>query len=156
MKKDKKKEMLIMSLLRQNSRESLTKMSKLSKIPVSTIYDKLKIHQDKIIKKHTCILDFSKLGFNSRASISIKTTNSKKEELKKYLLKHPNVNTIYKINNGFDFWVECIFRHIKDLESFIEYLELKFNIKRQVHYIIDDLKREGFMSDPNVLNLVSN
>lgn len=151
----KKKEILIMSLLRQNSRESLTTMSKISNIPISTIYDKIKMYQDFIIKKHTCILDFNKLGFNSRASISIKASNSKKEELKNYLIKHPNINTIYKINNGFDFWIECVFKHIKDLENFLEYLELKFNIKRQVYYIIDDIKREAFMSDPNLLNFVN-
>ena len=151
----KKKDMLILSLLRKNSRESLTRISKLSNIPISTIYDKLKSQQNNIIRKHTCILDFSKIGFNSRASLSIKTRMNKKEELKEYLIKHPNVNTIYKINNGYDFWIECIFKHIKDLEDFIEYLELKYNIKRQINYIIDDIKREGFMDDPEAINLVN-
>jgi DNA-binding Lrp family transcriptional regulator len=150
-----KKEMLIMTLLRINSRESLTTMSRLTKIPVSTIYDKIKMHQDKTIKKHTCILDFAKLGFNSRAALSIKACNSKREELKDYLIKHPNVNTIYKINNGFDFWIECIFKHIKDLEDFVEYIEVKFNAKKQIFYIIDDIKREAFMTDPEMINIVS-
>ena len=151
----KKKEMLILSLLRKNSRESLTKISKVSNIPISTIYDKLKIQQDNIIKKHTCILDFSKIGFNSRASLSIKTNLNKKQELKEYLIKHPNINTIYKINNGYDFWIECIFKHIKDLENFIEFLEIKYNIKKQVYYIIEDIKREEFMSNPESLKLVN-
>jgi DNA-binding Lrp family transcriptional regulator len=155
MGKMNKKEMLIMTLLRINSRESLTSMSKLTKIPVSTIYDKIKMHQKKTIKKHTCILDFSKLGFNSRAALSIKTNSSKKEELKEYLIKHPNVNTIYKINNGFDFWIECIFKNIKDLEDFIEYVEAKFNAKKQVFYIIDDIKREAFMTNLELINSVN-
>jgi DNA-binding Lrp family transcriptional regulator len=150
-----RKELLIMTLLRKNSRESLTQMSRISNIPISTIYDKIKANEQSIIKKHTCILDFAKLGFNSRASLSIKTINSKKEELKSYLLKHPNVNTIYKINNGFDFWIECIFKNIKDLEDFIEYMEHKFGIKRQIYYIIDDIKREAFMSDPDLISLIN-
>ena len=151
----KDKELLIMSLLRQNSRETLTKMSKMSHIPSSTIYDKIKTHERGLIKKHTCIIDFSKLGFNTRASISLKVGKGKKEGLKDYLIKHPNVNTIYKINNGFDYWIECIFKHIRDLEDFLEHLEDKFGVKKQVFYIIDDIKREAFMSDPELLDLVS-
>ena len=38
-------------------------MSKRLKIPISTIYDKLKKYDGNIIKKHTAILDFEKLGF---------------------------------------------------------------------------------------------
>jgi len=149
------KEMIIMSMLRQNARETLTKMSKKSNIPVSTIYDKIKSHENGIIKKHTCIIDFSKLGFNTRASISLKVTKGKREEMKTYLVNHPNVNTIYKINNGFDYWIECIFRHIRDLEDFLENLEADYGIKKQVFYIIDDIKREAFMADPELLDLVS-
>lgn len=151
----KDKEILIMSLLRQNARETLTKMSKISKIPISTIYDKIKAHEKNIIKKHTCIIDFSQLGFNTRASISIKVGKTKRDELRIYLNKHPNVNTIYKINNGYDFWVECIFKHIRDLEDFLELLESKYSIKKQVFYIIDDIKREAFMSDPELLKIVN-
>ncbi len=147
--------MIIMSMLRQNARETLTKMSKKSNIPVSTIYDKIKSHENGIIKKHTCIIDFSKLGFNTRASISLKVTKGKREEMKTYLVNHPNVNTIYKINNGFDYWIECIFRHIRDLEDFLENLEADYGIKKQVFYIIDDIKREAFMADPELLDLVS-
>ncbi len=148
------KELIIMSLLRQNSRETLTKMSRKTQIPVSTIYDKIKSNEKSIIKKHTCIIDFSKLGFNTRASISLKVNKSKRDKLKIHLIRHPNVNTIYKINNGFDYWIECIFRHIRELEDFLEDLEAEFAIKKQVFYIIDDIKREAFMSDPNLLDIV--
>ena len=57
------KELLIMSHLRENSRKNLTKISKETKIAVSTIFDKIKKYEGGIIKKHTCILDFTKLGF---------------------------------------------------------------------------------------------
>jgi DNA-binding Lrp family transcriptional regulator len=147
------KEIVIMSLLRNNSRETLTKMSRKSKIPVSTIYDKIKLREKDVIKKHTCILDFSKLGFNTRASLSIKVAKGKKDDFLKEIKNHPNINTIYKINNGFDFWIECIFRHIRELEDFVERIEADFGVKKQIFYIIDDIKREAFMSDPELLDL---
>lgn len=149
------KELIIMSLLRQNARETLTKMSRISQIPISTIYDKIKSQENGVIKKHTCIIDFAKLGFNTRASISIKVTKGKKEEMVEYLVKHPNINTIYKINNGFDYWIECVFKHIRELEDFLEYIEAKYGAKKQVYYIIDDIKREAFMSDPELIGLVN-
>ena len=148
------KELVIMSLLRQNARESLTKMSRKSNIPISTIYDKIKTHENSVIKKHTCIIDFSKIGFNTRAAVSIKVNKSKREGLKDFLLRHANVNSVYKINNGYDYWVETIFRNIRELEDFAELLEQKFNIKKEIHYIIDDIKREAFMADPDSLNVV--
>lgn len=154
MKQFKEKELMIMSLLRENARETLTKMSKRSKIPISTIYEKIKIHENDVIKKHTCILDFAKLGFNTRAALSIKVPKSKKERLRDYLSKHPNINSVYKINNGYDFWVECIFQSIKDLEDFGENLETDFGIKKDVYYIIDDIKRESFLSDPDLLKMM--
>ena len=149
------KELIIMSMLRRNARETLTRMSKMSKIPISTIYDKIKSHEDGLIRKHTCILDFTKLGFNTRASISLKVSKTRREELKDYLQKHPNVNTIYKINNGFDYWIECIFKNIKDLEDFLDLLEGKFGTKRQVYFIIEDIKREAFMANPELLDVIS-
>jgi hypothetical protein len=49
--------------------------------------------------------------------------------------------------------IEGIFKHIKDLEDFMEILEEKFPIKsKQVFYIIDDIKREEFMADPLFLS----
>lgn len=144
------KSLLIMSMLRQNARESLTKMSKRTNIPISTIYDKIKNNEKDMIKKHTSIIDFSKLGFHTRLSLSLKVSKNKRDELRHYLLKHQNVNTIYKINHGYDFWTECIFRNIKEMEEFREEIEEKFKAKTETHYIIDDIKREGFMADPDL------
>ncbi len=71
-----------------------------------------------------------------------------------YLMKHQNINSVCKINNG-DFMIDVIFKHIKDMEDFIENMEHGFDIKdRQVYYVIDDIKRESFMNDPAVLEIV--
>ncbi|MGM5485512.1 MAG: Lrp/AsnC family transcriptional regulator [Nanobdellota archaeon] len=142
-----------MSMLRRNARESLTNMSRKSNIPISTIYDKIKNDKHRMIKKHTVLVDFSKLGFNTRASISLKVRKNKKRELGDYLSKHPNINNIFRINNGYDFWIECIFKDMKELEEFTEYLEERFGVKKEIYYIIDEVKRESFMSDPQTLGL---
>ncbi len=150
-----KKDFIVMAHLRRNARETLTRMSKKTNIPVSTIYDKLKMHEGNIITKHTCLIDFNMLGFSTRANIIIKVDRNERETILAYLLKNQHINSIYKISNGYDFLIETVFKNVKDLEDFLDSLELKFKIKdKQVYYIIEDLKREAFLSDPETIDLI--
>ncbi|MFO7710778.1 MAG: DUF758 domain-containing protein [Candidatus Woesearchaeota archaeon] len=148
------KDMQIITCLRSNARESLTNMSKKLKIPVSTIYERLRQNGGGLIKKHTSLIDFNELGYSLRANIMLKVNKSCRESLREYMLSHLHVNSLYRINNGFDFLCEGVFRHLKEFEEFLEKLEEKFTIEKvDVHYIIDDLKRECFMSDLQLLDM---
>jgi len=150
-----RKDLVIMCHLRKNCRETLTSISKKTNIPISTIFEKIKRNEDDIIQKHTCLVDFTKLGFNTRAKIIIQANINYRKELLEFLLKHQNINTVYKINNGYDYLTEGIFRNMQDLEDFLETLQIRFKVKKQqTYFIIDDLKREAFMSDPQTLDLV--
>ncbi|KHO46479.1 MAG: AsnC family transcriptional regulator [archaeon GW2011_AR3] len=150
-----KRDALILSHLRNDARETLTRMSRKTSIPVSTIYDRLKAQESSIIKRYTALLDFNELGYNARCKVILKIAREKKEALEKFLISHISVNSLYKINNGFDFLVEGIFKSIKESEDFLEALEIKFGVKtKQVYYIIDDIKRESFMSDPELLGIL--
>lgn len=147
------KDLLIMSHLRRDSRLPLTEISKKTRIPVSTIFDRLKSNE--LIAKNTCLLNFSKIGYNIRANITLKVDRADKDAIKEFLLKHHSVNSLYKINSGFDFMLEGVFRELKDLDLFVEDLERRFRIQdKNSHFIIDDLKREAFMSDPELLHLL--
>jgi DNA-binding Lrp family transcriptional regulator len=150
-----RKDFMLMAHLRRNARESLTKMSRLTNIPVSTLYDKLKQHEDKIIQKHTSIVDFARMGFTTKANILLKVDYEARDGLREFLAKEFNVNSVYKINSGFDYMVEGIFRHIKDMEDFIERIEEKFAIRdKKVYYVIEDVVKEAFMADPQTVGLV--
>jgi DNA-binding Lrp family transcriptional regulator len=147
-----KKDMQILAHLRQDARMPLTKMSRSTQIPVSTIFDRMKVHESSVIKKHTSLLNFAALGYNTRANIAFRVDRDDKEALKDYLMKHESVNSVYRINNGYDFMVEGIFEQIKDMEDFIDIVENKFKIQdKKSFFIIEDLKKESFMSNPDVL-----
>ena len=127
---------------------NLTKIARKTGIPVSTIFDKIKSYKGNVVTKHTTLINFDLLGYNTRAKIILKVNKEDKEALKTYLLKNHHLNSFYKINNGYDFMIEGIFKNIKDMEEFLEILEEKFTIeKKEYFYIIDDLKREAFMED---------
>jgi DNA-binding Lrp family transcriptional regulator len=145
-----KKDLLIITNLRNNARMPLTKMSKNTHIPVSTIFDRLKVND--IIVKHTSLIDFAKLGYKVRAQIAFKVDIEDKEALREFFMKSEVCNSVLKINNGYDFMIEGVFREIKEMEDFLENLDQKFRIiEKTTFYIIEDLKKEAFMSNPNLI-----
>jgi len=151
----KQKDLQILVELRKNARAQLTEISKKTHIPISTIYDRLKNKSNGAIFKHVSLLNFELLGFTTKANICIKCGKNSKEDIYKLLLKHQNVNSFYKINNGFDYMVETIFKNIKELEEFLEVLEDRFTIKtKQVYYIIDEISKEKFFSDQIYLEIL--
>ncbi|MFH1071844.1 MAG: Lrp/AsnC family transcriptional regulator [Nanoarchaeota archaeon] len=149
----RKKEILLLANLRKNGRATLTELSQQTDVPISTVHDKLK--NQTLIKKYTCILDFPKLGFTTTANIFLRVKKEDKDMLREHLLRHFNVNSLYKINSGYDFLVEGIFRNIKELEEFTEELDEKFSIRqKQVYYIIDEIAKECFMGNPQTAMMV--
>lgn len=145
--KNSKNAMAVLSVLRQNSRASLTEISKKTKIPISTIHEMLK--RQTVIRQYTCILNYESIGFSTRAKILLKAAKTNKPALIEYLMSHFNVNSLYKVNSGYDLLVEAAFPGIKDMEEFLEALECDFKVRsKQVYYIIDELAKEKFMVCP--------
>jgi len=140
------KKLQLLSHLRDNSREKLTTISKKTNIPISTLFDLLKELQEETITKSTVLLNFPKLGYHTRAKVFLKVNNENKEKLKQHLKLNPNINTIFKINNNWSFLIETVHKNIKELDEFLEKLDEKFKIEdKQIHYLIDEVKREGFV-----------
>nr|MCK4929862.1 Lrp/AsnC family transcriptional regulator [Nanoarchaeota archaeon] len=148
----KKSDILLLTFLRQDSRQTLTRISKKTRIPISTLYDKLKQHEKSLILKHTTLIDFSKLGYNSRAKIMLSTPREERSKLRSFLREHSSINSLFKINNGYDFLAEGVFENVKELEDFMEMLEEKFSLQeKKVFYVIEDVKRESFLARPELL-----
>ena len=150
-----KKELVILSHLRQDARKNLTSISKETGMPVSTIFDRIKRYEKGLIQKHTALLDFSKLGYDVKVHIALKVPKDKRESFKSYLLREPLVNSVYRINNGYDFMIEAVFRNIKEVHDFIEGLD-EYKVKSaEQHFVLEEIKREGFMADPQLVRLMA-
>lgn len=150
----KKTDFLVLSYFRKNARCRLTTLSRKTGIPVSTLFDKLNEFEGGIVRKTVSLLNFSAIGFSTTANVLLKVRKDK-EKLKQHLLKCPSVNSLYKINNGFDFLAECVFRSVKELEEFVESLKEGHSIgTAEVYYIVDELKREDFLSDPSYVDIL--
>jgi len=142
------KNLRIVSHLRKDCRSRLTELSKSTGIPISTVFLKLKELQNSYIDRFTCTLNYEQLGFNIIVNILFSVHVTSKTEFVKTLTGHPNVNSLYKINNGFDYIVEGVFCNMNQMEKFVENLKSKYNIRKtQVYYIIERIKHEDFMLD---------
>lgn len=149
------RDMVLLAHLRRNARAKLTHISKQTDIPVSTMFERIRNPLGSYVTKYTCLLNNSELGFNSRATIILKVDKEQKQEIGQFLEKNQNVNSLYRINNGYDFLVDVIFRQMAHLEEFIEQLERKFRIKqREVYFVIDEIKQEAFLADPQTAMLL--
>ncbi len=146
-------ELFVLSHLRSQGRMQLTELSRKTSVPVSTLFDMLNNRQHyKLITKHTILFDFQKLNYAARATILVSVEKDERNAILAYLTKHPNVNNLCRITNKYDFIIECIFKNVEELEYFSEHIENKFHIKeKETHYIITDIKREGFLSDPELV-----
>jgi len=150
-----KKDLVVVSHLRQNSRETLTRLSKKTNMPISTLHDKMKSGCSDVISRNVALMDFSKVGFHCRAYITMRVNKKQRDDIRDFLEKQDMVNTLLRINNGYDFLVEGVFRNINEMEMFIERLDEKFDIKeKKVYHVINNIKQETFMSTPEAIDLL--
>jgi len=146
--------MLVIANLRENGRESLTLMSRKTAVPVSTIFEWLKHYQGNVIKRHTCLLDYAKLGFHTRAHFFLRTTRELRDQLKEELLKNKSINSVYKLSHGFDYMCEGIFHELKEVNDFMDHLEKIVPLQeKQIYFIVDEIKEEDFLSSPEYVKL---
>ena len=141
------KDLFVLAALREDARMSFAEMSKRTGIPQSTLFDRVRVNEGGIIKKHTSLIDFEKLGFGTIVKIAVKADKNDRAALQNFLISNRNINSVYRINNEFDFFFEGIFKNMNDLRCFKEEMISKFKLEAEtMFYIIEELKREDFLS----------
>lgn len=137
----------ILKELRKNARVTLTKIAAKTNVPLSTVFDRIHLLEENIIVKHVALIDFIRLGYYTRAHISIGVDVKERPLLRKYLLDTKYVNNLYRINNDYDFLVEAIFVDIKEYEDFLNELKTAFTVlKLETHLLLRDILREEFFT----------
>jgi len=140
---ESREDALILDCIRGNSRCALADIHRKTKIPVSTIFVRLRRIEASVVEKYVSFADFSYFGFGVRMAFAISANKKDRKMLKIFLSKFPNINNIYQTGNGFDFFVEAVFRNLAEVDSFSDKLG-SFRLKKMfVYHLIEDLKREG-------------
>jgi DNA-binding Lrp family transcriptional regulator len=150
----KEKELQVLRALRNNARETLTRISKRTGVPISTLFDRLNEYRERVIIKHTCLIDYTKLGYDLRVHLLIRVAKER-ERFETYITDHFLVNSVFRINNGYDYLVEAVFRNMRELTDFVQALE-KYNIRdHKEFFVLEDLKREAFLTTDTHVKLLA-
>jgi DNA-binding Lrp family transcriptional regulator len=146
----KTKDLLIVSHLRRDARTTLTTMSRETRIPISTIFDKIRNYKtDGLIRKNTAIINFEKIGYHTKALVLFSTYKGDRPRLLEQLQRDYHVNTLFRINSGWDLAAEVVYPSFKDVEAFLDRIEAQVILKdKKVFYILEEVKKEEFLSNP--------
>lgn len=140
------KEKQIIGALRKNARTSLKELAQQINLPTSTIHDKVRRFQGTIIQRHSSLLNFRELGYQTHLFLALKTKRDQRNALEDFLKNSPFINTLYQVNDQFDFLVEAIFKDPKEAQDFLDLLKENFLIENKyVHNVINNLRREEFL-----------
>ena len=70
----------ILSALRANGRETLTKISRDTGIPISLVFDRLKRMEESVIRRYSCSVDWNRLGLKRRVLLLIRMPERLREQ----------------------------------------------------------------------------
>ncbi|MGM5484967.1 MAG: Lrp/AsnC family transcriptional regulator [Nanobdellota archaeon] len=121
-------------------------MSRKTGIPVSTIFDRIKDYEKRVIKRHTSLLDFDQLGFDVMVHFILKVNSSAREPVRDFLMRNFRVNSFFRINNGYDFMVEAVFSSMIDYQQFCDKLDSAGVKKKHEYFVLKEFKREDFLT----------
>ncbi len=132
--------------LRQNSREKVSRMAFRMGKPISTVFEKVKSVEKRLIKKYIAVLDYEKLGYPIRTNLLI-NAGAYQEEVLNLLRNSFHTNTLLKVDNDYHFFAEMFFRNIKEVDAFCDKIH-DFGLEDfKMFYVTQTLKHEEFMPE---------
>ncbi len=112
-------DLAILRSLSENSRMTISQMSKEIDVPDATISNRLKKLEADVIKRYTMILDWQQLGLDITAIIIIQTESEKHEYVKEELSKLNEVSEVYSVSGEYDILIKVWVPGIEELNQLI-------------------------------------
>lgn len=134
-----------MSQLRADCRKPILEISTTLRISRCTVTDRLRTLQRTVIQKYTALLDFRKLGY-FHLCFSITLLEEDKEIFCRYIQQHLFLNTLYKLQENGDYFVEMLFPDREQAEDFLSSLQHAFSITNlHLFFVEKPLVQESFL-----------
>ncbi|HIH20840.1 TPA: Lrp/AsnC family transcriptional regulator [Candidatus Micrarchaeota archaeon] len=112
----------ILAALRENSRQSVIQLARKTRIPPTTIHNRVKkLRESGVIEGYGIRLNKEKMGFSTCALVSVfldnnlLETSSKKGGLAERLFKHPRVDEVFETTGSVDIIVKVLGKDIKEI-----------------------------------------
>jgi DNA-binding Lrp family transcriptional regulator len=143
----KKKDVELLAQLRSAGRKKVTEISRELGIPPTTLYDRLSVLESSVGLRHTALVDFNRLGYLRTVHMGFKVGTDDRDAFESHIAKHPALNSLYRVNHGFDFLAHLVFRDANDMKEFLETVQRGFDIREvQIFEVIDEVAKERFLT----------
>ncbi|MBI4447901.1 hypothetical protein HY643_02880 [Candidatus Woesearchaeota archaeon] len=142
-----KEDLALISIMRDDSRRSLPEISRTLQLPLQQVFRRFKYFKKTVIQKFVCLVDFEKIGYPHKVEAFVKCRD--KEGLKNFLISSTNVNSAFCVLEDYDFLIEAVFKDFGELEEFFYKIEMFGIDGKLVHHLVEELKREDFLSAKN-------
>lgn len=141
------RDIALIAHLRSGRKMKVTDISRALQIPATTLYDRLGLIERDLGAKYTTLVEFEKLGYARPIHIGIKTSPTGRDALEAHLMQHPAVNSLYRVNHGYDFLAHLVFKDAGEIRAFLETLQSQFGVEEfTIFETIKELAREKFLS----------
>jgi len=139
-----RRDVMILSLLVENSRLSYREIARKTGLSSPTVIKRIqRLEEEGIIKRYTVEIDYSKLGYNLPVIIDVRVARGKLFEVEKQIASHPNVLAVYDITGEFDVSVIALFKGREDLDAFVKELQrIKYVERTYTKIILNVIKDE--------------
>jgi len=117
------KDAVIIEELKENGRESTTRIADRLGIPRVTVHERIKkLLEERVIKKFTVQLDYHRLGLGTTAFILVSflpTTRKTQNDLAEEISRIPNVFEVHIISGEWDFIVKARAGSVEELGDLV-------------------------------------
>lgn len=137
---DKKDKQLI-TQLRKNNKQTLEQLGHKVRLPISNIVRRLKDYEDVFVKRNTVLLNYKVFGYYVHVGFIAET--EKIDELKDFLVRNNNVNSVYAVDSDCNFFIEALFQDIKSFNDFNSELKEYCKDVKVLHFV-DEIAHENF------------
>lgn len=142
---ERKKEIAVLRLLRQDARMKVVNIAKKLDISAASASVLIRKTDRKYVSKYSSLVDFEKLGYFVGSFFVIRPSRDGKGDamLMDFLSCCRNINSMSMSSSG-DVLVEVYFRNMADFVDFRHFVE-EFAESAEEHEIVCAVKREEFM-----------
>lgn len=135
----------ILEVLRGNARIKLRELARITRIPTSTIHDRIKrLEKIGVIKKYTVEIDYRLLGYQIKALILASVEGAHIVDVEKEVSKNPHVVALYDITGEYDVAIIAVFKTIEELDHFVKNLLKNPYIKHTTTSIVFRTVKEEY------------
>ncbi len=123
-----KKDCIILNILQDNCRTSLTDIAQQVGLSIDSVTKRIKKMENEIFYPRIQIRPRS-LGFNNIVDVKIKFNNHSKKETDsfiRYLLANPRVAELFSVSGGWDLSVVFVSKNLEDQEKITSEIKNKF------------------------------